>query len=155
MAQLSDSQYQVLLTFRCALRHFLAWSASQASRLGLTPQQHQLLLAVRAHPGPTALSIRELSEYLLIRPHSAVELANRVEAAGLVVRDVDPLDQRIVRLSLSEEGQRVIEQLSDAHMSELQRVTDGLRLSEDLIQHLSAEFAQKLVDDADGPAVAG
>jgi hypothetical protein len=45
-----------LLTFRTGLRHFQRWSEQQAAVAGLTPAQHQLLVAVRGHRdrrGPT------------------------------------------------------------------------------------------------------
>jgi DNA-binding MarR family transcriptional regulator len=147
MAELSEAQYQVLLTFRCALRRFQYWSAEEAAKLGLTAQQHQLLLTVRAHPGASPPSISDLAEYLLIRPHSAVELANRAEAAGLVTRVVDEHDQRVVRVRLTEAGRRVIEQLSEAHMSELELVAERLNISQELLERLSMEFMQHLLHD--------
>jgi DNA-binding MarR family transcriptional regulator len=147
VTELTDAQYQVLLVFRSALRRYLQWSAEQAAGLGLTPQQHQLLLAVRAHPGATRPSIGELSEYLLIRHHSTVELVNRVESAGLVVRALDPADQRVVRVQLTEHGQGVVDRLSEAHMSELRRIADLLAISEDMLERLSREFAEQLLKD--------
>jgi len=44
---LSDADYQQLLEFRDGLRRFLHWSEQQATGAGLTPAQHQLLLAIR------------------------------------------------------------------------------------------------------------
>jgi DNA-binding MarR family transcriptional regulator len=144
MADISDSQYRVLLVFRTALRRFLQWSAAEAAKVGLTSQQHQLLLAVRAHPGPERLSIGQIAEYLLIRHHSAVELVNRAEAAGLVTRGTDGDDQRVVRLALTEEGERLVEELSMAHLAELERVTHALNISEDLLERLSQQFSETL-----------
>jgi DNA-binding MarR family transcriptional regulator len=151
--ELSEEQYQVLLVFRTALRRYLQWSAVESARMGLTPQQHQLLLAVRAHPGPKPPSIGDLSDYLVIRHHSAVELAKRAEAAGLVRRADDPDDQRVVRMTLTDEGRRVISALAERHMTELQRVSDRLGISEQMMQQLAGEFAQNLLDDMrDNPA---
>ena len=54
----------------------------QARAAGLTPAQHQLLLAVRGHDGdPT---IGDVAEHLMLRHHSAVELVDRAERAGLL-----------------------------------------------------------------------
>ncbi|MGH3447286.1 MAG: MarR family winged helix-turn-helix transcriptional regulator [Nocardioidaceae bacterium] len=147
MAQLTEDEYRVLLIFRCALRQYIRWSGEQAGKLGLTAQQHQMLLAVRAHPGSIAPSISELAEYLLIRHHSAVELANRAEASGLVNRHSDTDDQRVVRVTLTEKGTDLIEQLADAHMSELQRVAEQLHISQEFIENLSREFSTQLVED--------
>jgi hypothetical protein len=48
----SDDDYQRLLSLRTGLRRFLRWSERQAQAAGLTPTQHQLLLAVRGHADP-------------------------------------------------------------------------------------------------------
>ncbi|HMK11464.1 MAG TPA: MarR family winged helix-turn-helix transcriptional regulator [Acidimicrobiales bacterium] len=123
---LDDEEYGELLAFRTALRRFLHWSDEQARRAGLTAQQHQLLLAIRGHAGgaqngaePT---IGDIAESLLLRHHSAVELVDRAEQAGLVHRSVDDVDRRVVRLSLTAKGQRVLHKLSAAHLDELQRL---------------------------------
>jgi DNA-binding MarR family transcriptional regulator len=74
---LNQAQYERLLRFRTGLRRFLRWSAEQAALAGLTPAQHQLLLAVRGHPEPQGPTIRDVAGYLLLRHHSAVELVDR------------------------------------------------------------------------------
>jgi DNA-binding MarR family transcriptional regulator len=147
MGKIADVDYRVLLVFRTALRRYLQWSSEESARLGLTSQQHQLLLAVRAHPGPTPPSVRELAEYLLIRHHSAVELVNRVEKAGLLTREVDPSDQRVARLRLTPAGEDLIERLSETHLTELQRIAERLGISQELLEHLSREFAENLLED--------
>src|SRR5580658_11090764 len=49
--QLSREDYENLLAFRSSLRRFLHWSETQARGAGLTPAQHQLMLAVKGHSG--------------------------------------------------------------------------------------------------------
>ena len=49
-AELDDADYQALARFRFALRVFLRFSEDAARAAGLTPNQHQLLLAVRGFP---------------------------------------------------------------------------------------------------------
>src|SRR5579875_429506 len=97
---LRDADYARLLTVRTALRRFERWSADQAAARGLTSSQHQLLLALRGHPEPKGPTIGQVAEYLLVRHHSAVELADRTARAGLVRRVTDPDDLRVVRLQL-------------------------------------------------------
>src|SRR3954463_13465957 len=112
MTTLDDRDYQALLQFRTALRGFNHWSEQQAKAVGLTHAQHQLLLAVKGHPGPDAPTIGDVAGYLLLRHHSAVELVNRVQAAGLLDRDRDGADARVVRLTLTEKGEQCLEQLT-------------------------------------------
>lgn len=119
---LSDHDFTNLLEFRTMLRRFERWSERQARAVGLTPAQHQLLLAVKGHADDRGPTIRELAEYLLLRHHSTVELVNRVEAGELVKRRGDPDDARIVRVTLTAHGEDRLAQLVTMHLSELRRL---------------------------------
>lgn len=119
---LSDSAYARLLALRTALRRFERWSEQQARAAGLTPAQHQLLLAVRGHPDPRGPTIGEVADYLLLLHHSAVGLVDRADAAGLVTRERDPEDHRVVRLRLTATGARCLERLSAVHAEQLERM---------------------------------
>jgi DNA-binding MarR family transcriptional regulator len=127
MARLDDEQFHELLTFRTALRRFLRWSEEQAAAAGLTGQQHQLLLAIRGHEGPAPPTIGDVAEHLLLRHHSAVELVDRAEQAGLVLRVDDPHDGRVVRLLLTGRGRDLLQRLTDAHLEELARLAPIVR----------------------------
>jgi DNA-binding MarR family transcriptional regulator len=117
-----EEDYARLLAFRTGLREFLAWSATRAAEQGLTPAQHQLMLAVRGHHDRRGPTIGEAAAYLLIRQHAAVGLANRVQELGLLERRRDTADARVVRLALTPEGARRIEALSSLHKAELGRL---------------------------------
>jgi DNA-binding MarR family transcriptional regulator len=119
---LSDAEYGQLLTFRTALRRFLRWSEEQATALGITPAQHQLLLAIRGHDGSLGPSIGDVADVLLLRHHSAVGLVDRAVVAKLVERRSDPEDQRLVRLRLTPLGARRLRQLAGLHLAELRRM---------------------------------
>lgn len=127
MGQLGDPDYQRLLAFRTGLRQFLRWSEEAAATAGVTAAQHQLLLAVRGHDDPRGPTIGDIAGYLLTRHHSVVELVDRAERANLVRRVADDLDQRVVRIRLTPTGARRLEQLSTAHLEELQRLAPVLQ----------------------------
>jgi DNA-binding MarR family transcriptional regulator len=120
--ELTDAQYQELLAVRTALRRFLRWSEEQARAEGLTPAQHQLLLAVRGHGDRRGPTIGDVADVLLVRHHSAVELVDRAVAARLVRRVADRDDDRVVRLRLTEPGARRLRRLSALHLGELRRL---------------------------------
>src|SRR3954451_23035019 len=82
----SDDDYRRLLSLRTGLRRFLRWSERQAQAAGLTPAQHQLLLAVRGHADHCGPTVGDVADHLLLRHHSAVGLIDRAEAAGLETR---------------------------------------------------------------------
>ncbi|WP_020574855.1 MarR family winged helix-turn-helix transcriptional regulator [Actinopolymorpha alba] len=147
MDRLTDEQFRSLFVFRYALRRFLLRSAESASRVGLTSQQHQLLLILRGYPNPTPPSIREVAEYLLVRHHSAVELVARVEAMGLVSRYPDPADHRIVRLQLTPRGRQCIEEMAPTHLEELREVATALNVSEGLLREISERFLDQVSRD--------
>ena len=115
-----------LLALRTGLRHFQRWSEQQAEASGLTPAQHQLLLAIRGHGDPRGPTVGEVADYLLLRHHSTVELVDRADAAGLVARSRDADDQRVVRLQLAADGEKHLEALSEQHLEELQRLARTL-----------------------------
>jgi DNA-binding MarR family transcriptional regulator len=125
--QPSQEDYEALSEFRYAIRRFLEFSERAASEVGLTPQQHQALLAIKGFPQPGGATVGDLAERLCIRHHSTVELVARLDEAGLVLRSRDATDQRRVRLSLTPRGEELLAELSAAHMSELARIEPALK----------------------------
>ncbi|MDA8373465.1 MAG: MarR family transcriptional regulator [Actinomycetota bacterium] len=121
----SDQDYRDILAFRNQLRRFLAWSEMQCRAAGLTPSQHQLLLAVRGHPSAEAPTIGQIAEHLQLRHHSAVGLIDRAEAAGLIRRVHDRNDRRIVRIALEPMGEEALEELTALHITELAVLADA------------------------------
>jgi DNA-binding MarR family transcriptional regulator len=130
---LADNEYRRLLAFRTGIRRFLSWSEAQAAGVGISPAQHQLMLAIRGHDGPDGPTIRDVADALILRHNSAVGLVDRAVEAGLVTRHADEHDLRVVRLRLTPLGTRRIQQLSDAHVEELRRLVPRVtRLWDDL-----------------------
>jgi DNA-binding MarR family transcriptional regulator len=125
--ELTEEEYQRLLRLRDGLRRFLDWSSREAMTAGLTPGQHQLLLAIRGHQ-PGTPSMKDVAEHLLTRHHSTVQLVDRAERAGLVERHADGDDHRVVRLTLTSLGARLLESLSASHLEELERLGEHLDL---------------------------
>ena len=125
---LTDADFVELLRFRDSLRRFMRWSEDRAKQAGLTAAQHQLLLAIRGHGGrPT---VGDVADHLLLRHHSVVELVDRAQRAGLVIRTDDPDDHRAVRLALSAAGEAHLNALTVDHLDELHRLQRELRWRE-------------------------
>ncbi len=134
----SKTEYEILAEFRYTLRRFLRFSESAANQVGLTPQQHQALLAIKGFPGREKVTVGELAERLQIRHHSAVGLADRLEAENLIKRSPGTDDRRQVYVSLTPHGDEIIEKLSALHHEELLRLTPQLRSLLARIGQLSA-----------------
>lgn len=125
--ELNQGDFEHLLRLRTGLRRFLRWSEQQAQAAGVTSAQHQLLLAIRGHPGDTPPTIGEIADYLVLRHHSASELIDRAESARLVVRNPDPINGTQVRVSLTETGIAKLNQLSQTHLTELAHLAPTMR----------------------------
>jgi DNA-binding MarR family transcriptional regulator len=126
VAVLSLADYRALAGFRHELRRFLHFSEEAARDVGLEPQQHQLLLAVRGMPADSAATVGALAERLQLRHHSTVELVDRSEARGLVRRAPHPGDRRQVIVALTAAGAGLLRRLSLAHRTELRTVAPRL-----------------------------
>jgi DNA-binding MarR family transcriptional regulator len=133
--KLLKTHYEALAALRYALRKFTHFSEQAAKEAGITPQQHQALLAIKGFPGRDYVTVGELAERLQRRPHSAVELIDRLVAEKLVTRSNAPKDQRQVWIRLSRHGEKMLERLSTVHHAELERIGPELTL---LLEQLTA-----------------
>jgi DNA-binding MarR family transcriptional regulator len=116
---LNLEDYRALGAFRAALRRFMAFSEAGARKRDLTSQQHQALLAIKAHAGDEPMTIGELAGCLLIKNHSAVGLVSRLQERGLVERRPSEQDRRRVLLTLTREAERKLAAISRANLGEL------------------------------------
>jgi DNA-binding MarR family transcriptional regulator len=114
-----DDQYQSLAELRFRIRLFLQRSDAAAREAGVEPQQYQLLLAIRGLEPEAKCTIRALSERLLLRHHSTVELVDRLEMNNLVARSRDQEDRRQVFVQLQPKGQQVLERIVRKRLEDL------------------------------------
>jgi len=121
---LSLKDYRALAEIRRGMRQFLEFSAEAAHDSGLTPAQHQALLAIKGLPEP--VTVGALAQWLGIKPHSAVGLVDRLTREKLVARSADAKDRRRVRLSLTPQAERKLAALSQVHRAELRRFSRAL-----------------------------
>jgi DNA-binding MarR family transcriptional regulator len=122
IVKVTKTEYEALADFRYSLRQFLHFSEEAAQKAGITPQQHQALLAIKGFPEERNITVGELAERLQIRHHSAVGLVDRLVSNGLVIRKQQAGDRRQVHLALAEKGGRTLEKLAAAHKEQLRRV---------------------------------
>ena len=126
MAKLRAQEYQQLAAFRQALREFMRFSEVAAEKSGLTAQNYQALLILRACPQDGRVTINDLAQQLLIRHNSAVGLVDRLAGQGLVAREPSAEDGRKVYLRLTAKGDRLLERLAEVHREELRRIAPEL-----------------------------
>ncbi|MGI8827876.1 MAG: MarR family winged helix-turn-helix transcriptional regulator [Chloroflexota bacterium] len=140
----SDGDYRDQADFRSAIRRFLHYSEEQARAAGITPQQHLLLLVTRGHRAYPKVSIGDVAEALQISHHGASLLVDRVVRRGLLARVEDPDDRRRALLSLTDEGQRVLDRITEANRRELGTL-EGVLFRDSLRQMVATEHeAEKI-----------
>lgn len=145
--------YRLLGEFRYEIRRFLAFSERAARRMGIEPQQHQLLLAVKGLPVGARPTIRTIAERLCVQHHTTVALVDKLEKRAFVVRERSTTDKREVLLRLTPKGETILRELSVLHQDQL--ASTGAKMVEALSaivatanQRVRAELAP-----ADGEAL--
>jgi DNA-binding MarR family transcriptional regulator len=121
-------EYELLAQFRYDLRRFLHFSEEAAHSLGLSPQQHQAMLAIKGFSHKNPFSVGDLAEKLQIRHHSAVELLNRLLARGFALKKRNAKDRRAVSITLTKRGEKLLLKLTQTHKLELKDMAE--RMSE-------------------------
>jgi DNA-binding MarR family transcriptional regulator len=124
--RLSHADYAALARLRQALRRFTSFSAAAAHAAGLPTQQHQALLAIKGYPCGKAMTVGALAEQLLITPHAATELVDRLVDSGLISRSKDAKDRRRLKLALTRKAERVLHSLSLVHLKEIRETLPAL-----------------------------
>jgi DNA-binding MarR family transcriptional regulator len=114
-----------LAQFRYRIRRFLRFSEQAARAAGVTPQQHQLMLGVAGFTGRGWANVSELAEFLQERHNAVVELVARASRAGLVSKEANAGDRRMVRVELTPLGRSILMRLSALHRKELRGIRNG------------------------------
>jgi hypothetical protein len=138
--ELSDRDYRALARFRYPLRVFQRFSERAAREAGLTPSQHQLLLAIRGGAGTEAPRHRRSATSPSSCGSSTTRRSSwgvdRAVAGGLVERNPDPVDRRRQRLALTAEGEQMLAHLTASNRAELRRLRSELA---DVLHALESE----------------
>jgi DNA-binding MarR family transcriptional regulator len=136
--KLDSECYQSLAGFRLALRRFLAAAESISRSAGVTQQQYQALLAIKTWPSEV-MTMGDLADQLLLTHHAAVQLMNRMSAAGLAERAPSITDRRTVLLKLTPAGRAVVERLAGLHLQEVLRQEPQLTRSLRRLRRLAGD----------------
>jgi DNA-binding MarR family transcriptional regulator len=126
LSDVSQEDYETLAEFRYALRKFTEFSGLAAKAVGLPPQQHQAMMAIRGTPKGSRVTVGWLAERLCSKPQSTSELLSRMERQGLVVRHSSTTDGRQVWVELTDSGRAILDGLASVHREELRRVRPEL-----------------------------
>jgi len=118
---LQIEDYHALGAFRYAVRKFLRFSKTVLASVELTPEQYEVLLAVKTHAGPNSINIGYVSERLQVKHHTAVSLIDKLAAKNLVARKRSSKDRRQVHIKLTQRGNSVLSKVATIHRREMRQ----------------------------------
>lgn len=128
--ELDTSPLEVLARLhRTFLRYSAKLTASVESH-GLSVAGFDVLTALRRAGRPYRRTAGQLADSGLISSAGVTLRIDRLEKDGLIVRERDPEDRRVVRSRLTEEGLTKIDELFAEHLENERRMLAGLSPAE-------------------------
>ncbi|MGW7543526.1 MarR family winged helix-turn-helix transcriptional regulator [Streptomyces sp. NPDC054770] len=130
------------------------WSAAaQAASLPLSPHQLRALRILEGRPG---LNLTALAVGMDIGMPAASRLCDRLEAAGLLERELHPGNRRAVRLRLTRQGRQALDEVAWHRSRRLAAVLGAMEpaereaLEQGLEGFLAARDGMKAPEDGTG-----
>jgi|SRR6516164_2773857 DNA-binding MarR family transcriptional regulator len=101
---------------------------SYFARFGISGAQWGVLINLHRadQEGLPGLRLTDLSERLLIRPPSVTGVVDRLQRAGLVVKDESPTDLRAKQVMLTAKGRHLVDRILAVHGNQMDMVLGGL-----------------------------
>jgi DNA-binding MarR family transcriptional regulator len=126
-SQLSSPQLEAADRFHSAAIHALRFVAREDPASGLSAARLSAL-SVLVFGGPKTLG--ELAAAEQVRPPTMTGIVQALEQAGLVRRDTDDRDGRVVRVHATAKGKRVLERARERRIAKLAERLSGLEEQE-------------------------
>ncbi|GAA0247343.1 MarR family transcriptional regulator [Saccharothrix mutabilis subsp. mutabilis] len=96
------------------------------ARFGLQKGEFDVLASLRRSGDPYTLRPSQLSAALMLTRAGMTNRLDRLEAAGLVERTLDPEDRRSFRVRLTDKGHGIVDEAMTAHTANVTRLLSGL-----------------------------
>ncbi|HEX3026196.1 MAG TPA: MarR family winged helix-turn-helix transcriptional regulator [Clostridia bacterium] len=103
---------------------------------------------------PDGINVKDLSNFLHVKPPSIIPLINSLEKKDMVERSIDRNDRRIIRIRLKDAGYEIIEKSKNHFLARMQGLVDylGPEKSEQLSDLLQEVYNYVAQLDKCGPA---
>ncbi|MFS8815998.1 MarR family transcriptional regulator, 2-MHQ and catechol-resistance regulon repressor [Thermostichus sp. MS-CIW-21] len=99
-----------------AYQAFENYAGAHIRQMGLTAPQFDVLVTLGNTPG---LTMNVLAQKTLVTKGTLTGIVDRLEQKGLVRREVPPENRRCFKIVLTEEGEKLFEQVFPAHVAYL------------------------------------
>ncbi|MBY8874363.1 MarR family transcriptional regulator [Micromonospora sp. PLK6-60] len=93
---------------------------------GISRGEFDVLAALRRSGAPYTLAPKALAAGLMLTSGGMTGRLDRLERGNLIRRTPDPADRRGLRITLTDEGRRVVEESVDAGLAVQRRILDAL-----------------------------
>lgn len=123
------------------------------AEFGLSLWQFDVLAALRRSGPPFKLSPTRLTELVTLTSGAMTNRIDRLEELGLVSREADPQDRRGLRIALTREGRKLVDQAIAARLDEAQRSIAACSAAEQ--RTLASLLRRLLIASAGEPAARG
>ena len=124
--RLGEGDYEALANLRYSIRRFRQFSAMEADKLGLTPEQHQALLAIKGLPIGKEMTARMLTERLLIPRKLVDSLIQELIDKGDVEVGSSTTGRSRQVIRLTRKGEDILDRLASAHLFEIRKMAPEL-----------------------------
>lgn len=135
------------------LRH-VSWIVKKRGReilqnFDITPPQFNALLVLVFQGN---LTMGELCRRLYLASSTVTDLVDRMENSGLVTRERDTEDRRVIRLKVLEKGHQLVNEVMEARLRYLSSVMDKVdeRQRQNLVNALSCLHTVMTEEKVDG-----
>ena len=98
------------------------WIQERSAPLGLLAGSYPFFFHLSHHPGQTQ---EELSRRIMIDKAFTARVVRRLEEEGYLLREPDPRDKRILRLSLTPTGEAMVPRLHEITQERVNLLTAG------------------------------
>jgi DNA-binding MarR family transcriptional regulator len=123
-----DTGISMLLVDICKQRRNVFNAALVA--VGLYAGQDMLLYHLFKSANPQGMTVTELAESICVQPATVSNMIRRMEAGGMVLKTMDPVDKRIYRIRLSKVGEAAFAKVTTLWKEVHQRTVKGLSSQE-------------------------
>lgn len=129
---------QVCFALVVAARSVVALYRPVLERLDLTHPQYLVMLALWQH---APLSVKRLAQLLQLDPGTLSPLLKRLQVAGLITRQRDAADERLLSVQLTSAGAELRSQALEVPPAVMQQLGMSLQELQDLHTSLTALIA--------------
>ncbi|MFI6937786.1 MarR family winged helix-turn-helix transcriptional regulator [Streptomyces sp. NPDC050418] len=142
---LDTSPLEVLARLHRAYLHYNARLTSRIEKYGLSVAGFDVLTALRRSGAPYRLTAGQLAASGLVSSAGVTLRLDRLEKDGLLVRERDAEDRRVVYSRLTDDGLRVVDEVFASHLDNEQAMLAGLSLPQrrqlaKLLSHLETSI---------------